>query len=251
MNHRKYTYMVFLLTAVLLGHPFAMAQQNVSTDSTDDTESRILEKALDYTGFDQLEGYSISRVDGPRLQWHNTDNTPFIHHYFTEGTVWRVTFKDVVVTSKEAVMDSTHEFARDFAVYIHPASEKLLKIESIIPKIRWEYPPAVSAEERQAYWQKSGVVSMVLPDTLPAPFAEVLKDCPHSPYLASELVGLFVHKTYYRAVKTPVRWEVHLRGVAPIPFFGQGAENVPPATTVTIYADPLTGKTVGETVPGR
>lgn len=206
MNRRQYICFTCALILVTIGNVNSQVQQSATTDLAPETEMRILEKALRYTGFDALEGYSLNKVIGPKLDWHQTDNTPFLHHHFTEGKVWKVTFRNVVVTSEEALIDSTHDYARDFDVYVHPATEKLLKIESRIPEVRWAYTPAGSAEERQAYWQKSGVISMTLPDTRPAPFVDVLRDCPHSPHLASEIVGLFVHKTYSQAVGIPIMY---------------------------------------------
>ncbi|UCD63003.1 MAG: hypothetical protein JSW34_09615 [Candidatus Zixiibacteriota bacterium] len=220
-------------------------------DTLAEVERRILQRALEYTGFDGLEGFSEEAVEGPRLVIDTVDNTAFLHRYFADQQVWKVTFKNVVITRDKLMIDSTHSHARDYSVFIEPMSERLLKVTSAVPSGKWPYPDPGTAEQRENAWKRLGITSLALPEAMPVPLAEVLRNCAPSPYLATELCALYITKSW--GERTDTRWEVSLRGIPPMPAFGPGADHIPveQLTTITVYFDPLSGEETGAMRPAR
>jgi hypothetical protein len=162
--------------------------------------------------------------------------------------VWVVTFRDIHIERKDS---DESERGRNYSVYLESGSERLLKIMSDTIQVEWEYAGAASAAEREDKYRKTGLSRMMLPEEVPVPFRVVLEKCIFQTHSAAEMEAIYVSKEFDTR-EEPVRtWQLTLRGIPPQPFFGLGAENIPAKerTSVTLFADPELGETMGTVVP--
>ncbi len=214
-----------------------------------------IEMAKKYIGFEQLRNYSDKNILEPRLIRfaEEQDSTPFFHDKIVNRDIWLVRFQNVGITYERCNKvgnPPSNIYYRDFNVYIDPQTGALLKIAADVIRNEWAYLPGGSAKSKEDHMRKAGSI-YVMPDIQPVPLITVLSKCRASACYAAEIEAIFASIIYVEDREPRTRWIVTLRGIPPVDFFGQGAENIPEdrRSSADVYADPATGETTGKTVP--
>ncbi|MEW5923239.1 MAG: hypothetical protein AB1746_04555 [Candidatus Zixiibacteriota bacterium] len=124
-------------------------------------------KAIEYLGFDKMEGFSVdSSYDTAYLVIKNDDNTPFLYREINNREIWKVTYKGIRLKYGNRLQE-TNKIIRSFDVYIDPINGCLLKIESIYDGKDKNFAPAPTIEraEKQLSELKNKYLGFAIPDS--------------------------------------------------------------------------------------
>jgi len=88
-----------------------------------------VKKALEYTGFEKMKGFSIKdNLDVSEIVIIHNDNTPFLHEKINERKCWKVVMKDIYLHFYKS-RDTTDTIPRLIETYIDAENGQLYKIE--------------------------------------------------------------------------------------------------------------------------
>jgi len=129
-------------------------------------------RALEYTGFDKIEGDSCQKTASAELVVAVNDNTPFWADSINGKPVWKVRFRDIPVGYNYTVMRK-----RDFEVTLEPTTGRLVKIYSISDEAgSSDTLPQPSAKAGEAFFKNWRFVVHRSPEKASVvPFWEALK----------------------------------------------------------------------------
>ena len=143
---------IFYLVVMLMGINCVYSQQTETPDQNAPqylitTPDEAKRKALDYLGFEKMEGFSVkSNFDTANLVIINDDKTPFLHNKINNRDIWKATFQNITLTPDDRLHDEDAGYKRTFDVYIDPKDGKLLKIESIYTGENVDFAPEPGIE---------------------------------------------------------------------------------------------------------
>ncbi len=221
--------MSLLVLIFLLGMLFL---RKVAFSQSDDinftvkSSEEALDLALKYTGFGEMEGFSIeNNFDKAELAVINDDKTPFLHDRINGRKIWRVTFKDVKL-SLPSHPDEVDEYSRVFKIFLDPGNGQLLKITAPYLGKEIDFLPEPGAERAESELSGSKDVYQ--------DFVEW--DNHASFYDALNSYGtLKVKEISASLVKMPAGadkdvvdvWSITFRGISPRHIKGRGGDSVP------------------------
>lgn len=164
---------------------------SVSPKSERLSKDNLIELAIKYSGFDISNDRIKSLSDQIRYILDDFNNIPMIDSLIRKDTIAIVKIKDVELANGK------REIVRDFDVYLHPISGKLLKIESISNEVGTsDTLPEPSIEKADRYLGNIGIVFTGLPDMHPQlNLYEALKKCPYNPILSKKIKAIYINST--------------------------------------------------------
>jgi len=171
------------------------------------TAKAAISKALEYTGFDALPGFSEKNVAEAKLEMIADCRTPFVAERMKKNDVWRLTFTDV------PVQWHSEEVKRDFEVILDPTSGQLLSVFSISDEVgssdTLPEPTAIIAEDEL---EQRLVLFDGLPKKMPQiSLIEAFSSCHLSPASAKIIRALYMN-FHMRTTTHNDTWIIILRG---------------------------------------
>ena len=191
------------------------------------SETEAISRALAFTGFDQLDGVTIS---AKRLAL--TENpVPFVGRALVGQEVWQVTLANVRLKLPSAVSSFKDRYVRTFTVLLRASTGQLVAIHSQPDGPARPLRPEPSADSAESQLAGEDETYEALPDRLPKVHLldgldHVLNDGIGSPLVAQEINAVYV--VHSRMGSAPLAvWAITLRGIPPLPARGPAAESVP------------------------
>lgn len=170
---------------------------------------------------------SSSMVSNCEVLTFVDSTTPFIGEVFNGRRVWQVPIFNAILLPGRAKEEFERSYPKDIYVSVDSATGKLIEIRVLhhgTDKSFAEVKPSRSSAEGQI--KARGQKYKRLPDQLPTrSFIQALENVMHSPYMANEIVGIFV---IYESDFTPADplWIISIYGAPPWIPSGR-AKNVP------------------------
>jgi hypothetical protein len=213
----------FFFASCLYSQETEISEEKLQTKSIN-TPNMAISKALEYLGFEAMEGFSAdSNFEKAELVVAHDDKTPFLHDRINDREIWKVSYKDIQLVRHKDPQE-TSKLIRTFDVYLDRVDGTLLKIESIYTGKDRDFAPEPSAEsaEKQLRGSRDEYLDFASPDSSYVSFYDIL----------NELRPRNFKQVKASLVMIPGRWSdeplavwfVTYRGTDPLPPKGRGAD---------------------------
>ncbi|MBN2226028.1 MAG: hypothetical protein JW763_01555 [candidate division Zixibacteria bacterium] len=221
-----------LIATVLL----MFSTSNLCSPDTNQTESEIeadempsmeivKRMALQYTGFDKIEGFSTEKnIKSISLLKVEDDQTPFLHNKINGRELYVVEFTDIKLTSK-SFPELIDPYRRTFKVYINPEDYRLIKIESKYTGKDVDFLPPPPVEKAEKQMQGIGELFLDFADTTGSvSLFDIISSI--ATLEIKEICALLV-TINKRHVENKAVWSITMRGIPPFAVKGRAGDKVP------------------------
>jgi len=182
------------------------------------SSASAISRALEYTGFDKIEGDSCQKTASAQLVVAVNDNTPFWADSINGKPVWKVLFQNIPVGYGYTVMRK-----RDFEVTLEPLSGGLVRIYSIADDAgSSDTMPQPSAKSGEAFFGRYRFLSpQFAGKSCAISFAEALKTVLIANPAGTKIIRSYLAEYDDGSGQYASRWIIILHGIDhPLPAAG-------------------------------
>jgi len=209
---------IVLLCLALLFNPALASELTTSPGTPVSSPGSAINIALAYTGFyDNMDECKISPEDIQSITMQDS-TTPFLGEYAHNRSVWRISFHDINLKSKDGE-PADSQFNRDFCVYIDSLTGHLLKVTYFHDSSNADVCPEIHANEAERQLSSMQEHYIGFPaDMPPTSFGEAITSG-INPFNAKQILGQYVTYSWGNRTPRPV-WIISLCGIPPITLHG-------------------------------